>query len=221
MEQDLSTALQQPPYRTFWALWFLVTAGYGVVWAAVIYIWGADDAVTNLIFPISGGFWLGTLQGLALRRYFFVRYWWKWMLSSSTAWLIAWIILMIVGGIALVGSGLNPETDVRGCLVTICGVAGAFFGLVQALYSPARFDPGSWMSANAFAWTVGAFVGGAVGFAVHRVMFLPGRFTESVSSPQYTAGVAVGVFVAMLVIGALTGLAAVWHLRMRFETGPS
>ena len=82
MEQEPSTVPRKPSYFILWALWFLATAVYGVVWAAVIYYWGAEDEF-SANFPLSGGLWLGILQSLVLRRYLAARDWWTWIISSS------------------------------------------------------------------------------------------------------------------------------------------
>jgi len=156
-----------------------------------------------------------------LRRCFVARGWWNWILSSSAAWLVAVLIMMVLGGITLAGTGLNPGADVRGCLVVVCGLAGYLFGLAQAGFSQIKFDAALWGIINAFAWTVGAFVGGIIGLAAHRAMFLPWRYTSSIDTPQYTMGVALGVLTAMIVIGAVTGLGVVAQTLMNYQDSTS
>lgn len=208
--------MRQPPYLTFWALWFAIMAGYGVVWAAVIYVWGEWDMLFTIGFPLYGGLWLGVLQGLLLRHYFGARGWWLWIITSNLGWFTALLILGIGGGITLAGGGLNPETDIKGCLVTVCGLAGAMFGMGQAIQfriSPVRFDIAFWTITNAFAWAISALIGGIVGFAILGSITM-GKYVDS-HSPEYSLSLASGVLAAMLVIGAVTGAGAVWQVWLR------
>src|SRR4051794_37381374 len=92
------TVQRQPAYWTLWALWFVATAGYGVVWAAVI-VWGghsefwSGDSEFSLYFPLFGGLWLGILQSLLLHHYFAVRGWWRWIVLSTFGWVFVMVML--------------------------------------------------------------------------------------------------------------------------------
>src|SRR5438045_8652178 len=96
------TTLRQPSYLTLWGLWFLATAGYGVVWAAVIYIWGPGDPV-SWCFPFFGGLWLGISQALVVQRYLAISGWWTWVTSTSIGWFCAMFILFL--GTFVIGGG--------------------------------------------------------------------------------------------------------------------
>src|ERR671934_2747386 len=176
MEKAHSTTFRQPAYFTLWALWFLVTAGCGLVWAAVIYIWGTEHPV-SVYSPFFGGLLLGLLQGLVLRRQFAAKYWWRWIVSSSVGWFCAMWILFFGFMTTSIGGGLN-DTDTRGCGVAFCGLAGAAFGLIQALDSQIKFDTDFWTITNAFTWAIGGLVGGIVGFAIY------GPITTELDSPE-------------------------------------
>lgn len=219
MEQAHSVTSRQPSYFIFWTLWFLATAGYGVVWAAVIYFWGTTDAF-SFYFPLFGGLWLGILQGLVLRHYFILKGWWKWIISSSIGWFGAMLIL-VIGIIPLLGTGVNnvdPNgASIRGCEIGFCGLAGAAFGAVQAVFSQIRFDAAFWMATNAFTWAVGGLVAGIVGLAMYGPIPVIVRYLDS-SSPEGVLSAALGVLTAMLVIGAVTGVAAAWQVWIQSKT---
>src|SRR5438094_2819330 len=96
------TIIRQPSYLTLWTLWFVATAGYGVVWAAVI-VWGGDSAF-SFYFPLFGGLWIGILQSLVLRHYFAVKGLWKWIVLSTFGWVFVIVMLFAAVVEAAVGS---------------------------------------------------------------------------------------------------------------------
>lgn len=218
MEQFLRRKLHQPDYLTLWALWFLATAGYGAIWASVIYIWGMFDPF-GFYFPIFGGLFLGIPQGLLLRHYFAARRWWWWIISSGSGWFGAMVILFFGLLVVGIGGGLNPETDTRSCGVAFFGLAGAVLGLIQAINSSRiRFDIALWMITNAFAWAVGGLVGGIIGFAIYGPV-TAGRIVDE-ASPEGVLSVAWGIFAGMLVMGVITGAGAAWQVQMHSRKLP-
>ncbi len=217
MEQDHSAILRQPSYFIFWVLWFLATAGYGAVWAAVIYIWG-NETPFGAYFALSGGLWLGILQGLVLRRYLSARYWWTWIISSIAGWLCAMLFLIMGLLFASVGAGLN-NTDTRYWGFWLYCLGGAAFGLMQAGFFLGRKFEGfstMWAITNAFAWAVGGLLGGLASFAVYGPMSF--GYEWDTNSFHDALHIALGILIATSVVGAITGIVAVLHLWLHSET---
>lgn len=208
------TVQRQPAYWTLWALWFVATAGYGVVWAAVI-VWGGDSEF-SFYFPLFGGLWLGILQGLLLRHYFAVRGWWKWTMLSSFGWVFVASVLLLGVVEAAVGSGLSPvqEAPATKCTFMLYGLAGALFGFLQAIGYPRVFNIIVWTTTNAFAWLIGGLLGGAASYVVYGPPDDVAVFGNIGSLEGLFHG-GLGLLVAMSVIGAVTGAGAVWQVWMR------
>jgi hypothetical protein len=225
--QGSNIFFRRTPDSAMWGLWSLATAGAGVAWAGVAYFFGYE-VMFRLSVPLFLSLWptflgllLGFLQGLVLRRYLKLKRWWMWIAWTSLAWYCAMLCLGFPAAIVMAGTGLNPEADVEGCLVVICGIAGAVFGGIQSPILASLGIPGTgtlWAIINGFAWVLGGLVGGGAGFAVYAAIGKGSdlHFTSVEASPS----IAVGIFVAMLVIGVFTGLGLVWILK-ELSTGLS
>jgi hypothetical protein len=217
MEQFLRRKLHQLDYLTLWALWFLATAGYGAIWASIIYVRGMFDPF-SFYFPVFGGLCIGIPQGLLLRHYFAARRWWLWIVASGVGWVGAMSLLFFGFAVVSIGGGLNG-TDTTGCGIAFCGLAGAFFGRMQNFNSSqTRFHTDLWAITNAFAWVAGAWVGGIVGFAIYGSI-TTGRSPEF-NSPGEAASVAWGIFAGMLIMGLITGLGAARQVQMHSRKLP-
>lgn len=152
---------------------------------------------------------VGLLQSLVLEPYFHVSVRVTWTAGTALGWAAGIMWLLFLGTLTLASSGINAVSDERigQCLLQTSLVAGGLAGYVQALYSARRvFGPPLWGIVNAVAWSVGGVIGGLAAQALNVTKGEP-WFEVLVTTP--------GLFLAMLVYGAITGLAALLVLRYR------
>lgn len=192
----------------FW-LWLLSSSSAGVLIGAGFYFLGEIDgipvAAVSLIL-------LGVPQGLILHKYARRVHWAKWAMWGSLGLLAAIPLALMIDFIAEAGGGLNPETDVRGCLVQGVTLSGFIFGFVQNASSR---NAVIWGFVYAAAVVAAALVGGAVGFWAYNAVKLPYELGVS-DSPARGTGVAWGFLVGMVVYGVITGLAMTYSSRSTY-----
>ena len=202
-----SRSLPKHTSGTVFGLWLLSTTAAAISTAAGFYWLGQIDGIPVASISLI---LLGIPQGIIMQRYGQRTRWWKWFLLTAVGWLIVIPLAVVVDFLAEVGGGLNPETDVRGqCLLPAVVVLGFIFGTIQNARSS---DPLGWGAIHAVAVTVGALIGGLVGFWVYPEEKLRLAYTVLTDSER-AAGIAAGFLVGMIVYGLIIGFPVAWSLR--------
>jgi hypothetical protein len=171
-----------------------------------------QDVNARLWLFLAAGIPIGFLQSLALQPWFKDRMRLSWTGCTLIGWAGAMLMLFIGSFVTLAGSGINNVSDERigQCLFETWAIAGGLAGLAQgAAFPKLIFGPFLWSGVNALAWSAGGLVGGIVSVALNN--------TEE---PWYASLITTpGIFVAVLVYGAVTGIGALLVLRTRWRAG--
>ena len=201
------TSTKRAVFTVFW-LWVLCIALAAIIIAAGFYLFGAASSIPIAIAAITF-ILLGIPQGIILQRYSRQGDWSQWYLLNTVASLIVIPLAVIVDFSAEIGGGLNPETDVRGCFIQSAAVLGFVFGAVQNARSSVALV---WGFVHAIAFTIGAWVGGSVGFWVFHSISVPFE-NDLWNASDRATGIAAGFLVGLIVYGLLTGLAVAYSVR--------
>jgi hypothetical protein len=194
------------PGGLVFGLWLLSTAAAALLIAGAFHWLGELTGLAAV--PVSL-ILLGIPQGILLHRYGHRIIWWHWAAWTLAATFIVsppgllWDLLIGAGG------GLNPETDVRGCLFTGIIGLGFLFGFIQMPKADLRTP---WACLQTLAVTAAVIVGVWVGFGVYpgyKVEFGYRAGTEA----ERASSTAAGFLVGMVVYGLITGLAVAWSVR--------
>lgn len=188
-------------------LWLLSAIASGIMAATGFYLSGEDG---GLLMACASLVLLEIAQSIVLHRYAPQRAnWYEWLLLGVAGLHIAIPFMLFVDFFAQAGGGLNPETDVRGCILLGGGSAGFVFGLIQNGNSRHSLV---WAFIYTAAVIVAALAGGFVGFWVYHAA--KGTIDYAVSDgPARAAGIAAGFLLGMVVYGAVTGLAVAYSVR--------
>ncbi len=210
--QTRGIGLRRQPDLSLLMWWMLAATVAASIDGSLIYFWGKLGPGIYL-FVVLGGLYLGLLQALVLQRYLSKKILPEWTVGTAIGWFSAMIIVFLCSFFVLAGSGLNdtPDAAIRQCIIMFCGVAGAVFGIIQGASTPlSRTWLAYWTILNLFAWAAGGLLGGIVGF--YASGFLNKSSYVDLFSPDGLLSVAIGLFIAMLVYGVITGVGVVWLL---------
>jgi len=203
-----SKSLRTPETGIVFWLWLLSATAAAVVTATGFYLFGQ---VSGIAVVATSFVLLEIPQGIIMHRYAHKVHWAHWIMWGSLGLLAAIPLAVVIDFIAEAGGGLNPETDVRGCLFQGLALSAFIFGFVQN--APSK-NPLAWGFIYAAAATVAGFVGGLVGFSVYHDAKPPFGYGVS-DSPARAIGMAAGFLFGMPVYGIVTGLAVAYSLRFR------
>jgi len=186
-------------------LWLLATTAAAISMAAGFYVFGQIDGIPVAAISLIS---LGIPQGIILQRYGQGIRWWYWFLLTALGWLIVIPLAVVVDIFTEAAGGLNPETDIRGCLLQGVVVLAFVFGVIQ--------DAGSgvcliWGVIQAIAITVAAMIGDLVGLWVYNG--LTAHLASFRHANEESGSYAAGFLIGMMVYGIITGVAAALSLR--------
>lgn len=214
-----STLFHRKPDFAMWALWFFATAGPGALWALVFYLRtrsNSDAFFYTIYYELLVGAVIGVFQGLVLRRYLSIKWWWMWSLLTWTGWVCALLFLMF-GFIFSMGTMMDPvdfeDTSTLQCVwLFACGIAGWTVGATQSFYFPRYLSSvrSVWFVMNAIGWIIGGFIGRIAGTIAFKIA-TGGRYIYG-NSPEQSLSAAIGILVAAIIIGAIMGAVIVWSL---------
>ena len=221
MEPGYSTILRRPLDFTMWALWFLATAGPWAIWGLSVYLLTRTDfdalSDTFSYLPLVGAV-IGVLQSLVLRKYVFAKWWWAWGLLTWVGWLVALVILGL-GAFFSVGVMMNPDTfdnsPILQCIwLCACGIAGWAIGTPQSAYFRRYLSNlrSEWIAISVSALMFGGFIGRLAGTIAYKVA-TGDRYIYH-DSPGQSMSTAIGITVAGMIFGAITGGMLIWVLQI-------
>jgi hypothetical protein len=202
--------LSREPDSQFLKGWMLAALVSALV-VALSHEFVQDGNVRGWLFLLVGVL-VGLLQSIALQPWFKDRMRLSWTGCTVIGWAGAMLMLFLGSFLTLAGSGINNVSDekIGQCLFETWAIAGALAGLPQgAAFPKLIFGPFLWSGVNALAWGLGGLLGGIVSVAVTETG--EAWYASLVSTP--------GIFVAMLIYGAITGMAAFLVLRSRWRAG--
>jgi hypothetical protein len=202
---NTGTSIKRAATTLFW-LWILCITVAAFIIGGAFYFFGELSGI-----PIAAiaFFLLGIPQSLILQRYARRGQWSQWYLLNSVACVVVIPLALIVVFVAQAGGGLNPETDVRGCFIQGAAVLGFVFGTIQNAHSDVSLI---WGCVHAIAFTIGAWVGGSVGFWIFHSLSAPTGYDLSHASHRAT-GIAAGFLVGLIVYGLITALSVAYSVR--------
>jgi hypothetical protein len=191
--------------------WWMLAAFAAAALAGIMFEI-VQDWRLRLLLVLLLGLPIGTLQSMVLQPYFSADIRLTWSAGTTLGWAAAMFLLLIGTILVIGGSGLNTmsESSIGLCLLQTWSVAGAFGGYVQALFARLRvFDPGVWGAANVLAWGAA----GLIGANTSQALAGPASVTWFDS-----LGTTTMLPVAIIVYGAITGIAALLVLRSLWKS---